>query len=414
MKYRFKKIYIAIFLLNIILLFNSVNAQQYTVKYSEMDKSPFSLFNEPIGIAFLGFSGEDNLEKQISESLKKQKGFYKKFTPFFSEILEKQKKTLKIKTLNPNDLKVLKALKELDISLAVTGNVNKQKDIELTITDMQGKELLRCTFKDTRNSTAISDITNMFMNNTIAEYIPLSSAESIASAKEKTDVFEQGGSLTDTYTGNFIGYGSNASGSRIVRINGQTGIITDLFPSPNFILAFTYGEDGTLYGIGKSLYIINLQNGTFTEVGKFKYNNETILMTTAAISNDGVLYVVENPLPKRVFKVNLSTAALTYVGNHPDGWNLAFAPDGTLYGGAFQLYSIDKSNMSVIKKIGDYGAFMPNGLSFGKDGILYGCKDSGSGSSIYSIDLNTGKLSKCVQYNSISIRGLTAERTIKK
>jgi hypothetical protein len=216
-----------------------------------------------------------------------------------------------------------------------------------------------------------------------------------------------------SFTGDFIGREYSNSGSRIVRINGQTGAITGLVNNSPYFTAFAYDKDGNLYGIGSSLYIINLQNATFTEVGEFKYNNESISMRSAAISNDGVLYVGESASPNRVFKVNLSTAALTFVGNHPNYYNLAFAPDGTLYGGAFHLYTINKSNMSIIKKIGDYGVYLTDGLSFGKDGILYGA-DFYETNSIYSINLITGEASKSVSVNSTDIWGCVAERTIKK
>jgi hypothetical protein len=195
MKYQVVNIFVVMLLVSILSFPGSLNAQQFTAQYNEMKQNPFSLFKEPIGIAFLKFTGADNIDSQILEELKKQKTFYKKFTPFSCDILEKQKKTLKIKTLNPKDLKVLKALKELDISLVVTGNVNKQRDIELIIIDMKGKELLRCLFKDTQNSTALKDITNLFINNTTTEYISSNTTQPVTLAKEKTEGVQDEGIL---------------------------------------------------------------------------------------------------------------------------------------------------------------------------------------------------------------------------
>lgn len=215
------------------------------------------------------------------------------------------------------------------------------------------------------------------------------------------------------FTGNFLswtGLDDPAHYYTLVRINGQSGTVTNIGGN-DFFPAMAYGPDGTLYGIASDLHIINPTNGSTVKIGDFNYQSESyILMHGAAFSPSGTLYVVENAIPSRVFSVNLSNSALTYVGTPTAQiWDLEFASNGTLYGAEFDLFTLNPSNMSTITDIGSTGVFI-SPVTLGNGGTLFGM-DIFPSTNIYSLNLNTGHATSITTVGSTGLNSCVAERT---
>ncbi len=216
-----------------------------------------------------------------------------------------------------------------------------------------------------------------------------------------------------SYTGDFFawtGSGDTSHYFKFVRVNGLTGAVTDIGGS-DFFPAMKYAPDGTLYGISDGLHIIDTANGSTDLIGDFLYEGSSpILMKGAAFSPDGTLYVLENHSPPRVFTVNLSNAAMTYVGT-PTALlsGLEFALEGTLYGAFADLFILNSNNMNTISKIGSTGSFISK-LTFGSEETLFGM-DIYPSTHIYSLNQNSGLATPLVATGSTDLCSLVAEQS---
>lgn len=220
--------------------------------------------------------------------------------------------------------------------------------------------------------------------------------------------------ISGDFTGNFLGWtGSSdpAHNLELVRVDGQTGAVTTIGGS-GFYPALAYGPDGQLYGIGSTLQIINPTNGTTVLVGDFHYQAETyILMSGASFSPDGTLYVIENGgSPQRIFTVDLSNAALAYVGAPTAGIRtLEFASNGTLYASFANLFTLNASDASTIATVGTLGAYV-NSLTFGSEAALFGI-DLFPSTNIYTVNINTGLATSDTLLGSEGLASMIAEQT---
>jgi hypothetical protein len=194
----------------------------------------------------------------------------------------------------------------------------------------------------------------------------------------------------------------------LVRVNGKTGAVstiggTDYFP------AMAYAPDGTLYGISDELHVIDPATGNTVKIGTFQYEASTILMHGAAFSPDGTLYVVENnPTPHRVFTVNLTNAALTYIGT-PAAliWDLEFASDGTLYGAFADLFTLNAADLTILTTVGRMGPYVLP-LTSDSAGTLFGM-DIYPSTTISSLSPTTGSSSPIVATGSSGLNSLVVE-----
>lgn len=216
-----------------------------------------------------------------------------------------------------------------------------------------------------------------------------------------------------SFTGDFLSWTGSSDASHyftLVRVNGPNGTVTNIGGS-DFFPAMAYGPDGTLYGISDDLRIINPENGTTVKIGTFQYQGSTILMCGAAFSPTGTLYVLENDTARRAFTVNLTNAALTYVGKAMAPMrDIEFAPNGNLYTVSTRdLYTLDPYNMSTLSNIGNTGVFLDQ-LTFGIGGSAFGFSDYPS-PTIYSLNLSTGKATYVTAIDSSGIWSLVAERS---
>lgn len=216
---------------------------------------------------------------------------------------------------------------------------------------------------------------------------------------------------TSSYTGDFLSWTGSADEAHyftLVRVNGKTGAVTNI-GGYNFFTALKYGADGTLYGINDGLYIIDPADGSSVKVGTFQYEGSgPIMMTGAAFSPTGTLYAVESN--HRVFTVNLTNAALTYVGTAAALlWDIEFAPNGTMYGAFADLFTLNSADMSTISTVGRTGVNVAP-LTFGSSGTLFGI-DNYPSSHIYSISIENGSATLVVATGSIGLVPLVAERS---
>jgi hypothetical protein len=215
------------------------------------------------------------------------------------------------------------------------------------------------------------------------------------------------------YTGNFLAWTGSSDPAHyftLVRVNGQNGTVTNIGGN-DFFGAMAYGPDGTLYGVSDDLHIINPNDGSTIKIGDFNYQGQAkILMRGAALSPNGTLYVEENSSPNRIFSLNLSNAALTYIGT-PTAliWDLEFASNGTLYGAFADLFTLNPSNMSTISTVGSTGVYI-GPLTLGNEGTLFGM-DLYPSTNIYSLNLSTGHATSITMVGSTGLNSCVAERT---
>jgi len=211
-------------------------------------------------------------------------------------------------------------------------------------------------------------------------------------------------------TGDFLGWTGSIDATnsfQLVRLNGTTGAVTKIGGS-DFFPALVYGADGKLYGMNSELHIINTVDGSTVRVGSFNYEGASVLMCSASLSPDGTMYVIENASPKRMFKVNMNSAALTYVGNITATIRgIAFAPEGTLYGTFADLYTLSSLDGSTLSTIGNTGYYISS-PTFGAGSSVYGI-DMYPSTQLFNINLATGSASPVTTLGSGNLVALVAE-----
>lgn len=196
----------------------------------------------------------------------------------------------------------------------------------------------------------------------------------------------------------------------LVRVDGTFGTVTEIGGS-DYFPAMAYANDGTLYGISADLHIIDPTDGSTVEIGTFMYEEREILMHGAAFSPSGVLYVVENLPPNRVFTVDLTTAELTYIGTPTESlWGIEFATTGTLYGVFTDFFTLDPSNASTLTNIGSTGYELCP-LTSNDLGVLFSM-DIFPSTSIYLMDRNTGAATPVISTGSEGLISLVVERPV--
>ena len=221
------------------------------------------------------------------------------------------------------------------------------------------------------------------------------------------------GQVPPDYTGDFLswtGMDDAAHFFTLVRVNGKTGAVTNI-GGFDFFTSLEYSPDGTLYGISDELRVINPANGSTGLVGTFQFEGSSpILMTGAAFSPSGTLYVMENATPSRVFTVNLTNAALTSVGT-PTAMlsDMEFASDGTLYGGFADLFTLNAVDMSTMSTVGHPEPSWLESLTFDSNGTLFGI-DAFPSTHIYSLSLVDGSATPVVTTGSTGLVSLVAGR----
>jgi hypothetical protein len=223
-----------------------------------------------------------------------------------------------------------------------------------------------------------------------------------------------GGSTTlGGYTGNFLAWtGSDDPDHyfQLVRINGQTGAVTNIGGN-GFFRDLEYGPDGTLYGIGSTLVKINTADGSTTLVGSIHHGSQTgILMGGGSIAPNGKCYVRMN-LADSIFTLDLTNGALTPVGL-PTALiqDIEFASNGTFYASFADLFTLSPTDASTLSTIGEMSEYISS-MTFGSSGTLYGI-DNYPSTHIYTINLTTASLDSITRLGTIGLSSIVAERTV--
>jgi hypothetical protein len=214
------------------------------------------------------------------------------------------------------------------------------------------------------------------------------------------------------FTGDFLGWTGSEDADhyfKLVRINATTGEVTTI-GGTRYFRALEYGPDGTLYGIGSSLYAIDPTTGVETLIGSFHTATESgILMAGAAFSPSGTLYVRTNGTDE-MYTVSLADGALTYVGT-PSALieDLEFSSGGTLYASFAHLFALNPMDMSTKSDIGSFGGLYVGMMTYGDGERLY-AMDYNPSTTLSTIDVSTALLTPITAVQSAGISSLVAER----
>ena len=269
-------------------------------------------------------------------------------------------------------------------------------------------------YPDATNSTLI--FTNVSPTNAGTYFVVLTNSNGIATSEVATltvtaPILASTGS-TGLFTNSILGLTTNPPTE------------TMLLNSSLFFPSLCFGPQGELFAMGwpvavsggpfpgsgavpltgvasvDSVYRINTQTWTTNFIGNFQTNGG--FPVGMAFSPAGVLYVSSGG---KLYTVNTNTAQASTVGAFPGGaaiGGIAFAPNGTLYGGQTNLYTINPANASVTR----IGAL--NGLSnsilgdmkYGADGFLY-FFDGSSDGNLFRLNPATAQVSVAANYPSV-------------
>lgn len=162
-----------------------------------------------------------------------------------------------------------------------------------------------------------------------------------------------------------------------------------------------FDTNGVLYGANDVLYRIDTNSWESTAVGRIvATNDEPLTLTGMAFSPNDVLYGVSG---NALYSISTNSAVATLVGDFSaDISAIAFGPKGVLYGGEFDLFTIDLPSGEV----SDLGALLGPGIlgdmKVGADGYIYfaGGDDSNPDVNLYRLNPVTVEVSLVAGFNS--------------
>jgi hypothetical protein len=189
---------------------------------------------------------------------------------------------------------------------------------------------------------------------------------------------------------------------------------TVLLGSNLFFSNLSFAPQGELFAMGVSpgktnvsvnaLYVISTSTWTTNFIGNFQTNGVAGQKTTIglAFSPSGVLFA---SFGGSLYTVDTNTAQASTVGTFSNGiavGGIAFAPDGTLYGGETNLYTINPTNASATKvaSLNGVSASILADMKYGADGFLYFC-DGNSDGNLYRLNPATAQVSVAASYPSV-------------
>ncbi len=183
-------------------------------------------------------------------------------------------------------------------------------------------------------------------------------------------------------------------------LNTSTGAATVIGNTNSFVPAMDYRpSNGVLYGASSSLDTVNAKTGHATTIAPL-----SDLMVSIAFSPTDQLYAVNNN-SNTLFTLNpvtgatLTSVPLTVGGSSSvEIRGIDFAPDGTLYGVGFDLYTINPLT-GVANRITPAGihitgnsSLLFDDIDYGPDGVLRGVTFDNTqvNSLLYTINTSTG------------------------
>ena len=209
----------------------------------------------------------------------------------------------------------------------------------------------------------------------------------------------------------FLGWTGSDEGNRgfsfkLVRVS--TAGVPTVVGGDDYLTALLFGPDGTLYGVSNHLVVVDPATGRTSHERDLTYGAlSRILMMEAAFSPSGVLYVTANSGERDVFTVELATGALTPVGKLPClARGLEFSPDGTLFAGFAELFSVSLPSLSCTSA-GRLGLYVSQ-LSGNRAGQMWGM-DIFPSTGIYTVDTGSGIAEKAVSLPITNVSSFVQE-----
>jgi hypothetical protein len=192
---------------------------------------------------------------------------------------------------------------------------------------------------------------------------------------------------------------------KLVRISAA-GVATAV-GGDGYLTALLYGPDGTLFGVGNHLVVVDPASGRTAHERDLTYGDSArILMAEAAFSPSGVLYVVSNS-DATVYTVELATGELTLVGKLPClARSLEFSPDGTLLAGFAELFRISLPSLTCASA-GQFGLYVSQ-LSRDRSGQMWGM-DIFPSTGIFAVETGSALAEKVVSLQIESVSSLVQE-----
>ncbi len=202
---------------------------------------------------------------------------------------------------------------------------------------------------------------------------------------------------------------SNREGRDILRYDAKTGAFVDVFISAetggmNVPYGMTLGPDGDLYVTSTRTEIfpdfdprvLKFDSHTGAYLGVFASNSAMSGPADLTFGPDGNLYVADSSANVFRFDGNTGASMGIFASGHPgDSYRgLAWGPDGNLYVGTVADH-FDRFNGVTGVSMGILPAPQANSIhnvAFGPDGLLYG--GDYFGSSVYAYNMVTGEFVK--------------------
>ncbi|HUU92785.1 MAG TPA: FG-GAP-like repeat-containing protein, partial [Phycisphaerae bacterium] len=152
-------------------------------------------------------------------------------------------------------------------------------------------------------------------------------------------------------------------------------------PSAYYGGGLDFSPSGVLYGACSQLYVVNPATGSYTTVATLHSATlPEITMWSIAFDPSGTLYGHgEGSFGESVlYTIDPATALATPVGTIDAlVWGIDFAPDGTLYAGEFDLFTLDPATGHVLSEVGYASIFGFEDIDFAPDGYIYGASNDG-------------------------------------
>ncbi len=218
--------------------------------------------------------------------------------------------------------------------------------------------------------------------------------------------------LASSSSGSLAGLTTNS----ILGLTTNPPTQTALLSSNLFFSDLSFGPLGELFAMARipqaqgtnpvvvnALYDINTQTWAASLIGDFETNgaNGQSVPIGMAFSPSGILYAF---LGSNLYTVALDTAQASKLGSFSNGvaiGGIAFAPNGTLYGGETNLYIINPANASVsnVGALHGVSASVTADMKYGSDGFLYFCDGRPDGN-LYRLNPSNALVSVAANFAS--------------
>jgi hypothetical protein len=215
---------------------------------------------------------------------------------------------------------------------------------------------------------------------------------------------------TNIVSTNFTFLATSASGGiaadSILSLSTNPVSETVLAALDTSLSCLSFNTNHVLYGANDVLYRIDTNSWATTAIGPIlTTNDEPLTLSGMAFSPQDILYGIA---AQALYTINTNSAVAALVNSYQDQEfydisAIAFGPDGVLYGGEFDLYTIDPTSGVVTYEIGALlGQSILGDMKVGADGYIYfnGGDDSNPDLNLYQLNPLTAQVSRVAGFNS--------------